>query len=106
MRIRALTVAAFLLPAVASAKSIQNDVVVYPGSDQTQWMDAREYHHMIEELGLMISPKTMNPSNTLGVNGFDMGIEADTALIHGTESYWKKATKDGSIPRIFSYPTL
>lgn len=80
--------------------------MVYPGSDQTTWENRYEYHHLIEELGLIVAPKVLNPSNTLGVNGFDMGVEADTALIHGQNSYWTKAAKDGSIPRIFSAPTL
>ncbi|HVO32041.1 MAG TPA: hypothetical protein VMV18_14955 [bacterium] len=90
----------------AQAKAIQNDVVVYPGSNQAEWLNAYEYKHLMEELGLIVAPKVMNPSNTLGVNGFDMGLEADTALIHGQDPYWTKAAKDGSIPRIFSAPTL
>lgn len=95
-----------LAPSVASAKAIQNDVVVYPGSDPTTWENPYEYHHLIEELGLIVAPKVLNPSNTLGVNGFDMGVEAETALIHGQNTYWTKAAKDGSIPRLFSAPTL
>ncbi len=90
----------------ADAKAIQNDVIVYPGSDPTTWENPYEYHHLIEELGLTIASKTLSPSNTLGINGFDMGIEANTSLIHGQSPYWQKAAKDGSIPRLFAYPTL
>src|SRR3954470_5774246 len=90
----------------AHAKAVQNDVVVYPGTNPADWETPYEYHHLIEELGLMISSKVLSPSNTLGVNGFDMGFEANTALIHGQNSYWTKAAKDGSIPRLFAYPTL
>ena len=88
------------------AKAVQNDVVIYPGTDPATWENPYEYHHLIEELGLMISSKVLSPSNTLGVNGFDMGAEANTAIIHGQASYWTKAAKDGSIPRLFAYPTL
>ena len=98
-----------LAPAFAAARPY-NDVQIYRGctggTPCAEWPTAGEYRRLILELGLMISPKVLSPSSTLGINGFDMGFEANTALIHGQEPYWTKSTKDGTIPRVFTYPTL
>ena len=89
-----------------------NDVQIYTDCDPTgttvcpEWLTRDEYRSLITELGLMISPKVLSPSSTLGINGFDVGLEMNTALIHGQEPFWTKATKDGSIPRVFTFPTL
>jgi hypothetical protein len=90
----------------APAFGTENDVVVYPGSTPALWMNAGQYHHLTEELGLMVASKVLNPSNTLGINGFDMGAEVDTALIHGSEAYWQKATPGGNVPSVYPLPTL
>lgn len=101
----AASAVALLLAAPAWAAE-QNDVVIYPGSTQSEWLTASEYRKLIGEHGLLIASKTIAPSNTLGVNGFDAGFELTTGIIHGQDPYWTKAAKDGDIPRVFTYPTL
>ena len=101
-----LAVAAALLVAAPALAAEKNDVVIYPGSNQSEWLTATEYRKLITEHGLLIGSKTIAPSNTLGVNGFDAGFELTTGIIHGQEPYWTKAAKDGDIPRVFTYPTL
>ena len=105
MKTRAALAGLFVLFA-SPAFAIENDVVIYPGSTASAWLSPTEYKHLTTELGLLISSKTLAPSNTLGVNGFDAGFELTTGIIHGQNPYWTKAAKDGSIPRVFSYPTL
>lgn len=84
-----------------------NDVQIYRTEDSpNEWLTPSEYKALVLELGLIVSPRVMAPSSTLGFNGFDIGFEANTTLIHGTEAYWTKGTKDGSIPRVFTVPTL
>ena len=105
---RALGVLTLLgFSSVAHARPV-NDVVVYTecANPCPEWLTKEEYRQVMQELGLLISPKVMSPSSTLGINGFDAGVEINTALIHGQADYWVKATKDGSIPRVFSFPTL
>lgn len=104
---RRAAVASLLLLAASTAEARPyNDVQIYKNEDQSEWLTASEYKQLILELGLIVSPKVMSPSSTLGFNGFDVGFEANTTLIHGTEDYWVKGTKDGSIPRVFTVPTL
>jgi hypothetical protein len=97
-----------LLAATPALARPENDVVLYDASQSTTTalVTADEYRHLMTELGLLISSKVLAPSNTLGANGFDMGFEVNTGLIHGTAPYWTKATKDGTIPRVFAYPTM
>lgn len=88
-----------------------NDVTIYRDCGGAPapcelWLRDYEYRKVIQELGLMISPKVMSPSSTLGINGFDAGIEVNTALLHGQELYWTKAAQDETMPRVFSFPTL
>lgn len=106
---RALLVAALVFAAAAAEARPYNDVQIMPdgsGVDDSRWLTAQEYKQLVLELGLIVSPKIMAPSSTLGFNGFDIGFEVNTALIHGQEDYWTKGTKDGSIPRVFTVPTL
>ncbi len=99
-------IAVFVAPSAAALERPENDVDVYPSDDTGEWLDRKEYEHLIRELGLLVVTKTLAPSNTLGVNGFDIGVELNSGLIHGQESYWNKATRDGTISRLFSYPTI
>lgn len=95
-----------LAGSVAEARPY-NDVQIYRTEDsESEWLTPSEYKALVLELGLIVSPRVMAPSSTLGFNGFDVGFEANTTLIHGTEAYWTKGTKDGSIPRVFTVPTL
>lgn len=101
------TVAAFAVLAPASASAApRNDVVLYQSDVPSTWLTPDEHRKLVTELGLLIAGKVLSPSNTLGANGFDVGFEVTTGLIHGQEPYWTKAVKDGSIPRVFAYPTL
>ena len=106
---RAVLVALLVLGAAAAEARPYNDVQIMPegsADSDPRWLTAQEYKQLVLELGLIVSPKVMAPSSTLGFNGFDFGFEVNTALIHGKEPYWTKGTKDGSIPRVFAVPTL
>lgn len=104
-KLAVVALAASFLAFSPAASAVENDVVIYKSPSQPPHTPA-EYRKLITELGLLISGKTLSPANTLGVNGFDVGVEVTTGLIHGQEPYWTKAAKDGSVPRVFSYPTL
>ena len=91
--------------AVAHARP-ENDVQPIDPANGLPDVDSNGYKHLMSEFGLLISSKTLAPSSTLGANGFDMGFEMDTGLLHGGSPYWKAATKDGSQPSVFPYPVL
>lgn len=109
---RAVLVALVLGAASIAHARPYNDVEIYrdcsgtPTGPCDEWVTRAEYRKLVTELGLVISPKIMSPASTLGINGFDAGFEVNTALIHGQEPYWTKSTRDGSIPRVFTVPTL
>src|SRR5579859_142126 len=106
---RAAGLVGLLGPLLLSAPvraAAQYDVQVYPGSNQANWLNAGEYRSLMMELGLMISSKALCPSNTLGANGFDYGVEVTSAFPHGGQSYWSKGTKDNNMPSVYGFPTL
>lgn len=107
VRKQLLAAAVFSLLATPAFAAERNDVIIYPGSTPSDWLTGTQYRKLITEHGLLISSKTIAPSNTLGVNGFDAGFEMTVGIIHGQDEYWKKATKNGDgVPRVFAVPTL
>lgn len=66
-----------------------------------------EYNRIIVETAIAISPTILAPAETLGVHGFDFGVEANTAFIHSGKEYWAKAMSESeSPPFMLAYPTV
>ena len=91
-------------PTVARAQPLNHDIIFQDNGDFR--LTAREYRKLITELAIAISPAILAPAETLGVHGFDFGLEFNTAFIHGRETYWEKAISEGSPPFFLYYPTI
>lgn len=91
-------VAVILLPATARADKKD---IVFRDDPQFQ-LDPSEYRKLIVEMAITISPSVLAPADTLGIHGFDIGVEGNSAFIHSGELYWEKATRSGN-PSAFMY---
>ncbi|MCP4808396.1 MAG: hypothetical protein GY913_06190 [Proteobacteria bacterium] len=59
-----------------------------------------DYQTVVQELGVAVANKPMNPAETLGVNGFEVGIASTLAFnsnkgVDGSLSPWDRVNEDG-----------
>ena len=77
-----------------------NDIVISGGTTQSQFRD------LTEQLGLAISYMPLAPAESLGLLGFDAGIEITAVNIDQSKSVWGNVIPDGSIPDYIYLPKL
>ena len=61
------------------------------------------FRSLAAELGLAFAPKFLAPAETLGHNGFDIGIEWSLTGINNSEPYWNGPCDTGSTCAVSSY---
>jgi len=61
------------------------------------------FRSLAAELGLAFAPKFLSPAETLGHNGFDIGIEWSLTGISNDEPYWNGPCDTGSTCAVSSY---
>lgn len=77
------------------------------GNDiQLQAMAQSEFKNLSKEVGLLISYVPLAPAESLGVLGFDIGIEMTGAKISSGSSFWQAAVSDGNPPDYIVLPKL
>jgi hypothetical protein len=85
-----LVVAAVSLPAVALAG--KHDLVLSrladPGSDGKPVANNESFRSLMSELGVVLAPRALSPSDTLGFSGFQFSLESTTTFINGKNDYW------------------
>lgn len=77
------------------------------GNDiELQAMAQSEFEDLSTEVGLLISYVPLAPAESLGVLGFDVGIEMTGARISAGSSFWQAAVSDGNPPDYIVLPKL
>lgn len=62
------------------------------------------FHRLASTLGLAFVPAFVQPANTLGVSGFEMGFSSAQAFLHIPSDAWPTAS--GVPPRVLELPTF
>jgi hypothetical protein len=105
--LRAVT-AALGLGLGASALAATNDLQLYRLGNPSD-ADAQARFRMLgNELGIALSGTTLQPANTLGMSGFDLGLEYDFVFVNGgnqigSQPYW---VTEGAAPNLLMVPTV
>jgi hypothetical protein len=104
-----------LLPVVVSgagrARAGDNDIVLArlgkinsgPGGAMTVIGQNLEFRALVSELGIVLAPRLLTPSDTLGFGGFQLTADLGTTSISSDQSYWRVregATPAGSMPTL------
>jgi len=100
----AIVLALALLSTIAapSARAASNDLDLkslvklgseLPTPDQRAAARDDAFQRMTAELGLALTPSPLQPAETTGQSGFDIGIDYGVHTINGNEPYWVQATE-------------
>lgn len=91
---------------VRSAQALPNDIhlhFLFNGRDlddtarnlQLRDIRQREFANLAIEFGFAIAEPILAPAETLGVAGFDLGVEFSFVNIPENSTHWRKAVEDG-----------
>jgi hypothetical protein len=99
----ALTALVFVAPSAAQAGS--NDIVLQNLVD-TDGGEAKprneDFAHLVRELGLVMTPTSLQPAETTGQAGFDFALDYNFHTMNYQEDYWQDARVDGRLPLLMT----
>jgi hypothetical protein len=102
----AATVLALGMGSVANAAA--NDLQLYRLGNPADTAASSRFRMLGNELGVALSATTLEPTNTLGMSGFDLALEYDFVFVNGGNQigglpYW---VTEGQPPSLLMVPTL
>ncbi len=106
-----------MVPAIAWANPLDISIrgLGRPASNDLDDPAVRRYRSLTSELSLAMSPKPMQPAETLGMNGFEFSIANTLTDISQNADYWQGqpgapifegVTRDHKVPNLLWTPTL
>ncbi len=86
-----LAAALFALPAAAGPNDIHLPGLVKPAVGGAVTVEHDEFRALVHELGVVMTPPSLQPAETTGQSGFDFGVEYGAHLINpeGTDAHWR-----------------
>jgi hypothetical protein len=105
--LRAVTTA-LALGLGATALAATNDLQLYRLGDPSDPNSQARFRMLGNELGIALSSSTLQPANSLGMSGFDLGLEYAFVFVNGgnqiaSQPYW---VTEGSPPSLLMVPTV
>jgi hypothetical protein len=108
MRMLCAVSAALSLGFGATALADSNDLQLYRLGNPSDPAAQSRFRMLGNELGIVLAGTTLQPTNTLGMSGFDLAFEYDFVFVNGggqiaASPYW---VTEGSQPSTLMVPTL
>lgn len=98
----ALLIAGLVGASPAAASALDNDPVLSRyftlDANGKPIPDEASFGELARELGMAMAPKLLAPAETMGLNGFQVGLELSTTNIDEAAGYWQRGIEDESPP--------
>jgi hypothetical protein len=95
--VASLVVAGLALPARAASNDIQLLGLIKNGKE-----DDAAFKSLAHELGLVMTPSSLQPAETTGQSGFDFGLDYTFHTMNFDQAYWRDARQDPSVPLLMT----
>lgn len=95
------SVIASLALAAPSALAASNDIHLQGLIDDGK-VDNEGFRALVRELGLVMTPSSLQPAETTGQSGFDFGLDYTFHTMNFDEPYWTDARENSSVPLLMS----
>lgn len=112
MRAPIFVVAAALLapPALAASNDVNIKGLIHPlasgdvacTSDGKFACDNTGFRALVRELGIVMTPTSLQPAETTGQSGFDFALDYSFHTMNFDQAYWQKTREDPSVPLLMS----
>lgn len=102
MRIFALVVVVVSsLPAFAASNDI-NLVALTSNKGGVAQADNDQFRALVRELGVVMTPTSLQPAETTGQSGFDFGLDYTFHTMNFDQDYWQKSRPDPRLPLLMT----
>jgi hypothetical protein len=99
VRIFSLAFASFIV--ATSAIAAPNDIQLNKLVDGDAPLND-DFRGLSRELGLVLTPPSLQPAETTGQSGFDFAIDYGFHLMRFNETYWQSGREDPSVPLLMT----
>lgn len=86
------------LPAAAAS----NDIQLLGLVDDNGKVDNEAFRGLVRELGLVMTPTSLQPAETTGQAGFDFALDYSFHTMNFDEDYWQRSREDPSVPLLMT----
>ncbi len=91
-----------VVTAAPSALAASNDInltgLLKQDSSGKVTADNNGFHALVRELGVVMTPTSLQPAETTGQSGFDFGLDYTFHTMRFNEDYWQSTRGDPSVP--------
>src|ERR1043166_1324266 len=88
--------------AQAGANDINLTGLVVKDKNGALTADNTSFRALVREMGIVMTPTSLQPAETTGQSGFDFGVDYTFHTLNYTESYWQNARVDPQVHLLMS----
>jgi hypothetical protein len=89
-------------PAAAASNDIQLLGLIDVDANGVITKDQDSFRALVRELGVVMTPASLQPAETTGQSGFDFGLDYTFHTMRFNESYWRDTREDPSVPLLMT----